>query len=67
MLGIAPDSPASGAPQKMREHHFEREKQGRMTIAKVYSEPAGMQAEKSNGEREIRDFRGAPWFPVELI
>ena len=28
MLGIAPESPASGAPQKMSEHHFEREKQG---------------------------------------
>jgi hypothetical protein len=48
MLGIAPDSPASGAPKKMRIIIlYERNKDA---MAKVYSEAAGTQAEQSSGE-----------------
>jgi hypothetical protein len=38
----------------MASHHFTREKQGRLRIAKVYSEVASAQAEESNGERRVR-------------
>ena len=60
----AAESPASSAPQKMSEHHFEREKQGRMKDwqpGEVYSEVAGMQAEESNGEVRAMRF---PWCTV---
>ena len=64
MLKNGAESHLSGAPQKMSEHHFEREKQGCMKdrpATLVYSQMAGKQAEKSNG-----DARGSrlPWCTV---